>query len=183
MRYSMRMLRFTVAKQQDLPSVMKLFRRVNESLLLQGIDMWNNGYPDEQIFADDISQKHLFIAKDGAIPVTSAAVSFDLKEAFFEETKSEAKVADLLDKVHWKGENVLVLHRLMVDPRKQGKGIAVELLRYIETLYPHRLWIFCAYIANPKAVAFYEKHGFVNAGPYLFEYGPYSRQILFYKRP
>lgn len=174
------MLKLGLAHEDDLPAVMKLFRRVNASLLFEGNAMWNHGYPLEENFRDDIERKTLYLAREGGRILGSVSVSFDPLEAFFDESHDSKKLNALLDKCAAKEEDsYLIVHRLMVDPMDQRKGVASNLISYLKDLYPHRLWIFCAHPLNTKAIAFYEKKGFYNLGPYDFEYGPESRQILF----
>jgi len=174
------MLKLGLAHEDDLPAVMKLFRRVNASLLEEGNTMWNHGYPLEEDFRSDIGRKSLYLAREGGRIKGAVSVSFDPLEAFFDESHDPKKLNALLDKCAAKEEDsYLIVHRLMVDPMDQRKGIASNLVSFLKDLYPHRLWIFCAHPANTKAIAFYEKKGFYNLGPYDFEYGPESRQILF----
>jgi GNAT superfamily N-acetyltransferase len=168
------------AGPRELPAVMKLFRRVNLSLLDQGIDMWSHGYPDETDFQSDILKGCLYIAKEQGRLLALVAVSFDPLLAFYPETRNPRKRDALLEECGLReDENVLIIHRLMVDPSFERKGLAKALIRYLESLYPHRLWVFCAYPPNHKAIAFYEKMGFLNRGVHDFEYGDYSKQVLF----
>ena len=139
------MLKIRPAKDKDLPAIMKLFRRVNASLINDGLQMWNQGYPTEENFKEDLLSKNLYLATEGGRIIGSVSVSFDP----------------------------------MVDPMDQKKGVAGALISYLKDLYPHRLWIFAVYPLNQKAIAFYEKKGFLNMGRYLFEYGPVSEEILF----
>lgn len=178
--YIIPMLRLSPAKENDLPAVMKLFRRVNASLLYEGNDMWNHGYPDEANFRDDLARKLLYVAKDAGQIAGAVSVSFDPMEAFFDETHDAMKLSALLDKVSAKeDDSLLIVHRLMVDPLMRKRGVASSLIDYLKSLYPHRLWVFCAFPSNEKAISFYEKKGFLNLGPYEFEYGKESVQILF----
>jgi GNAT superfamily N-acetyltransferase len=174
------MLKIRPAKDKDLPAIMKLFRRVNASLLSDGLQMWNQGYPTEDNFKEDLLAKNLYLATEGGRIIGSVSVSFDPMPAFFDETHDPKKLSALLDKVSAKEEDsFLIPHRLMVDPMDQKKGVASTLISYLKDLYPHRLWIFAVYPLNQKAITFYEKKGFLNMGRYLFEYGPVSEEILF----
>ncbi|MCI1245112.1 MAG: GNAT family N-acetyltransferase [Bacilli bacterium] len=180
MGYSKRMLRLTHANNKDLPAVMKLFRRVRASLAEEGNDMWEDGYPDETDFEKDVDGHCLYIAKNGGRVVGSVSVGFDPLADFFPLSKDSRKLLALLDKCSAKEEdNLLLIHRLMVDPMDRRKGVASDLVDYLKGLYPHRLWIFSATPSNAAAISFYEKKGFLNLGPYDFEFGAFSRQILF----
>jgi ribosomal protein S18 acetylase RimI-like enzyme len=181
--YIKAMLKLLPGKEKDLPAVLKLFRRVNASLLEEGNDMWSHGYPSEEDFRADLGAGLLYLAKDGGRLVGGVSVSFDPLETFFPESKDHRKRDRLLDKCSaLPDDNLLIVHRLMVDPMDRRKGVASSLIDYLKSLYPRRLWIFSVYPTNAKAISFYDKKGFLDMGPYEFEYGDASKQILFCSR-
>lgn len=71
-------------------------------------------------------------------------------------------------------EKTAVIHRLMVHPKHEGKGIGQDLVKYIEILAKEnqygaiRLDVFSE---NLRAVSFYKKLGYEVAGEVLFRKG------------
>ena len=65
------------------------------------------------------------------------------------------------------GLATIELAKLYVDPRKHGHGVAALLLdaalARARTLGYERIWL-CVWECNPRALAFYRKHGFVAVG-------------------
>ena len=58
-----------------------------------------------------------------------------------------------------------MLHQLYVQPDRQRAGIGAQLLGEIEASFPEaRRIVLEVEAANAKGVAFYRKHGFVEAG-------------------
>jgi hypothetical protein len=128
------MLKIRPAKDKDLPAIMKLFRRVNASLLNDNLQMWNQGYPTEEDFKQDLLSKSLYLALEGGRVIGSVSVSFDPMTAFFDDTHDPKKLSALLDKVSAKEEDsFLIPHRLMVDPMDQKKGVASDVYPIVWT--------------------------------------------------
>jgi GNAT superfamily N-acetyltransferase len=171
------------AKEKDLPSVLKLFRRVNAQLSEEGNLMWSHGYPSPEVFQEDIANHRLYLVKEGTRVLAMGAVSHDITDDFFSQSRSQKKTQDVLDLIGWKGEPICLLHRFMSDPAFWGKGVAAELWDYLERRYKGSTWVFAAYCRNEKALAFYRKHGFTVHGIYRdFEWGEDSVQILISKK-
>jgi GNAT superfamily N-acetyltransferase len=177
------MHKLIIAKPNDLPAIMKLFRRVNANLISQGNLMWTHDYPLESDFKADIDNECLYLLKEGMRVLAMGAVSHDVTADFFADSRSAKKTTEVLEKVGWAGEPIAMLHRFMVDPAFEGKGVAAELLDFLLARYKGSTWIFAAYPSNLRAIRFYEKHGFTNYGIYSeFEWGPDSVQNLIGKK-
>ena len=79
-------------------------------------------------------------------------------------------------KWNYDSEKIAVIHRLMVHPKHEGKGIAQDLVRYIEKLAKEaqygsiRLDVFAN---NLRAVRFYKKRGYEVAGKVIFRKGEF----------
>jgi len=179
------MLRLKKASINDLPLIMKLFRRVKMSLEAEGLTFYSGDYPNETDFRDDIEKGTLYIGKQNGMIVAMASVSFSIIDEFYAKSHDEAKVLSLLALTGAKdGEDALIIHRLMVDPIYQRHGLGKEMLQYLESLYPHRLYLLITYKDNTPAVPFYLHNGFTYAGDITPEYGivPPMSFPLFFKR-
>lgn len=179
------MLRFKKASQNDLPAVMKLFRRVRASLEIEGLKFYSGPYPSEEDFQSDIDAGLLYIGKHNGMLAAIASVSFSLVDEFFGVSHDERKVLDLLNMTNAKdGEDCLIIHRLMVDPLFRRIGLGKEMLYYLMGLYPHRLTLLVTHDENLPAKSFYLHNGFKYAGMLTPEHGqnPPVSYPLFYKR-
>lgn len=171
------------AQPNDLPSICKLCRRVDEALVKEGNFMWDHGYPAESDFKEDIENERLFVLKEGSRVLASASVSHNLTEDFFPISHSQKKTEDIMEIISYEGETLCSLHRLMVDPAYWRKGLASELMDFLLKKYPGATWVFASYNGNNKALSFYHKKGFILYGLYSdFEWGNDSVQYLWFKK-
>ena len=177
------MYKIVLAKENDIPSLMKCFRRVDEFLVNQGLTMWDGEYPNEALFREDMEKGSLFIAKEGARVIGSVSVSHDIEEAFFEESRSAKKSGKILEAINYHEEMLTVLHRLFVDPAYHHQGIARALVRAIEAKYNGSTFLLAVYTPNEGARKFYSAIGYIDYGVgWDFEFGDYSDEHLFVKR-
>lgn len=172
------MRRICKCLESDLPSLYKCLRRVKAGIAYDGLSYWNDEYPLEEDLRKDYEDGRLYLVKDGARVIGSAALSQDIAYSFFPVSMSERKAVELLDKVGHKGEEVLVISRLMIDPAYQGKGIGTEFLKAILSNYRHSSVLISIAMENETAISFYKKNGFRMVGPYPFEYGE-SKEVRF----
>lgn len=76
----------------------------------------------------------------------------------------------------YEGENVAVIHRLMVHPHHEGKGIAKRLVRYVEELAKNRRYEAIrldVFVKNPRAVGFYNQQGYEVIDKVIFRKGEF----------
>src|SRR5213075_3263091 len=76
-------------------------------------------------------------------------------------------------------EPALVVHRLCVDPSEQQKGVARQLMDFTESYaasHGYRSVRLDAYSGNPRAVDFYRRRGYREAGIVFFprRSGPFN---------
>ena len=155
------------ALEEDLPAVLDIFFRAIRSLCAKGIEQWDEIYPDRKVLSDDIRRKEMRLLEENGIPVSAFVLN--------EEQMAEYRA------VPWKflprkfsGESVAVIHRLCVDPEKQGHGFGkISLLCAEEILRNQGFGIvrLDAFSKNPAALRLYESSGYRRAGKALFRNG------------
>ena len=104
------------AKLEDLQILPKLAKTVREDMVLQGLNQWVDGYPGYSNFYNDYHSKGLFVFVENNEIVGSISILPENDIAYKEVT--------------WEKHKSLVVHRIMVNPLLQGKGIGKELLNY-----------------------------------------------------
>ncbi len=104
-----------LATLSDIPAIMSLLRRVVPLMQASGNFQWDDAYPNETVFGNDIARNQLWVAEiDGQIAGVSAIT-----------TDQDAEYAE----VGWDiTEPAIVTHRLAVDPAFRGKGVGKALL-------------------------------------------------------
>jgi ribosomal protein S18 acetylase RimI-like enzyme len=139
----------------DLDQILALTRNCIDSMRGHGIDQWDEIYPDVSILEKDIEDQALKVCEaNGRI---LGCVAFNgIQDPAYRDAK-------------WRylEPPIGVVHRLMVDPAAQGRGLAKALMSDLET----RAWQsgvrairLDAFTSNPTALALYDKLGYLRAG-------------------
>ncbi len=104
--------RATVA---DLPAIVALVQAVVPLMNTAGNWQWTSDYPNEKVFANDITQRHLWVAELAGQLSGVAALTQDQDPEYADADWDAAEPA-------------VVTHRLAVAPLAQGRGVARALL-------------------------------------------------------
>jgi GNAT superfamily N-acetyltransferase len=150
------------AAEADVPAVVALARACVAEMLRRGIDQWDEVYPPPTQFSSDASAGSLYVASLRTDIV--GALALDERQ----DAEYEAVPWTMLD------GRVAVVHRLMVHPAFQGRGIAKELMRFAERKAAD---LGCgamrldAYSRNPQALRLYRTLGYRAAGDVVFRKG------------
>lgn len=117
-------LRFRKGEENDLEQIMELVADAQNWFAKQNIDQWQDGYPTQGIILSDILGGDNYIVElNGVISATFAAF-FD-GEPTYSVIKGKG----------WLNENrYAVVHRIAVTDRCRRKGIAKEILHFVEEL-------------------------------------------------
>jgi ribosomal protein S18 acetylase RimI-like enzyme len=155
------MLKIRPARLNDLPNVMELVRSCVRYMESEGIDQWDEFYPDEATCSGDIERHELFLLERDS-RISGIITLNEFQEPAYREVSW-----------HYSGK-ALVVHRLAVDPSCQGQGIARELMQFAcESARQQRYATIRldAFAGNPRAVAMYKRLGYRRAGSVLFRKG------------
>lgn len=159
-------MRIIEARPEHVAEVWRILSACVRAMRREGIQQWDEFYPTEALVAEDARNGTLFVAEDGGACV--AAVCLDGNEP--------PEYAG----VEWSGGGpVLVVHRLCVDPSRQGRGVGGQLLDFAEELARSggRRWVrLDAYSGNPRLIGMYERRGYRRAGRIHFP----RRELPFY---
>jgi GNAT superfamily N-acetyltransferase len=151
----------------QLEGIFEIFNVCKDSMEKDGIFQWTDSYPNRQIILEDLSKSHsysLFLDQ-----LCCGVITLN--------TNQEPEYSNL----DWddKDGSCLVVHRLAVLPAYQKRGFASQLMNFAEN---YALEVGATsirldtYSANPKAVNFYEKRGYVKRGEVFFK----GRKLAFF---
>jgi ribosomal protein S18 acetylase RimI-like enzyme len=148
-------MRIEQAGLRDAPRVMELITLCTEHMRADGIDQWDDVYPNLQIVEDDARAGALFVAREDVTCVASVCLSDVQPEEF--------------RPLPWRYEGVpiLVIHRLCVHPEWQRRGVARGLMDFAENYAAQHDFASIrldAYTGNPRALALYERRGYRRVG-------------------
>jgi ribosomal protein S18 acetylase RimI-like enzyme len=150
---------------EDLPRVLELLRVCVEHMRAVGIDQWDDVYPSEATLRADLANRALYVASAPGHPVAGVFVIDERQEPEY------AAVA-------WKisGRRVGVVHRLMVHPACQRRGLGRFLMRFAE-LRARGLGYDAirldAFTGNAPSLGLYQGLGYQDAGGVRFRKGDF----------
>jgi GNAT superfamily N-acetyltransferase len=157
-----------LAHYNDLFAIMQIVEKAKEDMIFRSIYQWNEHYPKENDYAKDIDNKELYLFEDDKKILAAVCVN-----------RRQAKEYQAINWLY-KGDKVSVIHRLVVEPNSQGKGVAQKLIHFSEEMAKTEHKSICmrldAFTENPRALHIYEKNNYYICGKIYFPY----REIPFY---
>ena len=152
------------ATLQDLPAVMNLIKACIQHMESQGIFQWDEIYPGSGTLEKDIGSHSLYAARSAG-RICGIIVLNEYQDPEYAA-------------IRWayQGDKILVVHRLSVDPVRQGQGIAARLVDFAEQhakSHGYSAIRLDAFTHNPRSVALYERRGYRKAGVVNFRKGPF----------
>ncbi|MBN7575950.1 GNAT family N-acetyltransferase [Clostridium sp. 2-1] len=117
-------MEFRKALETDINDIMNIIKQAQAYFKEQGIDQWQNNYPNPETIRNDIANKHSYILlKDNNI-VATAAVSFDGEKTY-----------DSIYEGEWiTNSQYAVIHRIAVDNTYKGLGLSSKIIKNVEEL-------------------------------------------------
>jgi ribosomal protein S18 acetylase RimI-like enzyme len=156
-----------LATFKDIEAIMALVKDCIRDMEAQGIFQWGEHYPTWEIFQSDIQNSSLYVSQDAG----------ELLGILTMDEEQSPEYNQLLWRVQ--SGKVLVIHRLAVNPKWQGKGIGGQLMDFAENYAMEHQYgsiRLDAYSGNPFALKLYEHRGYQKVGQIFFQY----RELPFY---
>lgn len=120
-------MKFEKANLKDVNEIMDIIKKTQIHFKNQGINQWQNNYPNHQIIKDDIEDNNSYILKQDQVIIGTASVSFDGEETY-----------ETIYNGQWLShDKYAVIHRMAVDFNQRGTGVASIFLKEIENLCIH----------------------------------------------
>ena len=112
------MIRKAILK--DIDSILKITRDCAKSMVSNKIYQWNDHYPNRSAFEADVKRGELFVIENEETIIGCIVISTLMDDEY--------------KPVKWltPNKNNIYIHRLAVDPKQQGQGIAQQLMNYAE---------------------------------------------------
>jgi len=165
-------MKIRLANLNDIPPIMQIIRNVVPAMRAAGNFQWDDTYPNPGAFEKDIALDQLWVAEVDDDIAGLAAITT-------EQYPEYAEVG--LDIT----ETAIVVHRLAVDPKFRGRGIAAALLMQAEQEAVKRgiaVLRIDTNTLNQATQALFPKLGYVFAGEIGLEFRPGLRFYCYEKR-
>ncbi|MDO4501258.1 MAG: GNAT family N-acetyltransferase [Erysipelotrichaceae bacterium] len=103
----------TKAEIKDICDIMYMVNDAKAFLKSQGVNQWQDGYPNEESFENDIKENRLYVVKEGDL-VLGVFALVDYEQTY-----------DVIYEGTWsKDLPYIAAHRICVNPDYKGKGVA-----------------------------------------------------------
>ncbi|MCK0192014.1 GNAT family N-acetyltransferase [Arenibacter sp. F20364] len=111
-----------LAKILEIPDILNITKACAKNMIDQGIYQWNEYYPSEEAFVNDISRNELYVLEIRDNIIGTIVVSNFMDAEYYP--------------IGWltPNKNNIYIHRLAVHPEEQKKGYAQELMDFAEDL-------------------------------------------------
>jgi adenylate kinase family enzyme/ribosomal protein S18 acetylase RimI-like enzyme len=141
------------ATQSDLKAIDKLAILVIDAMHHENIHQWNHTYPRSEHFLKDIEQNALYVYVEGDAILGVMAI--------YEENETAYEV------IQWIKTRAIVIHRVLIKPDLQGKGIGSKMLLFAKKYaknHGYESIKIDTYPANHKMRALLKNHQFHEMG-------------------
>lgn len=148
-------LKIEKGKLSEINQLFQIYLNGKNDLEKNGIFQWTNNYPTRSIIESDLKKEVLFVLKNNKEIIGAINIS--------EEQEPEYET------INWEFDNskVLVIHRLVIDPKYQGKGYARKLMDFAEKFAKENNYSSIrldAFSQNKRVIDFYEKRKYFIRG-------------------
>jgi ribosomal protein S18 acetylase RimI-like enzyme len=139
----------------DLEKLFQIYLNGKIDLENNGIYQWTDNYPTISIIENDLKKEVLYTLKSNEKIIGAINIS--------EEQETE------YNSIKWEFDHskVLVIHRLVIDPKYQKKGYAQKLMDFAEKFAKENNYTSIrldAYSQNLRVIEFYKKRNYVVRG-------------------
>lgn len=109
------------SSKEDIKDIMKIINKAKEFLKENGVDQWQDGYPNSAIIENDILNNYSYVVlKDNNILAT-LAISFDGEKTY-----------DVIYDGKWLSNGkYAVIHRIAIDNKYRGTGVSSYILQKV----------------------------------------------------
>jgi GNAT superfamily N-acetyltransferase len=157
-------MEFRKSIKSDINPIMNIIRQAQDYLKEQGIDQWQNNYPNMDTINGDIDNGNSYVLVDNGRILGTVAVIFDGEKTY-----------DTIYNGKWLShEGYTTIHRLAVDSNYRGGGISSLILKSIEKISLdrkiHSIKV-DTHRGNMPMQKFLQNHGFEYCGIIYLEDG------------
>lgn len=110
----------------DIEDVMAIINEAKSYFKEQGIDQWQDGYPNNDTIINDINNHEAYVLEDNGEVIATAMISKNIEPTY---NYIEGK---------WLQNNpYLVVHRIAIKNNQKGKGLAKVILDEALKIHPN----------------------------------------------
>ena len=148
-----------LAKLSEIQEIVSLTRACAAKMISEDIFQWNEHYPNQEAFKNDVAREELFVLIIAEKIAGCITISSEKDEEY--------------ETVEWLTEdgNQFYIHRLAVHPEFQHKGLAKKFMDFAEAYAKQRKAVSIrldTFSVNKRNQRFYEARGYQRLGDIYF---------------
>ena len=117
-------MKFRLTNKNDIYRVLEIIEDGKNYLKEQGIDQWQDGYPNKEVIEADIKNSCSYILEEDGTIIGTTVIGFDGESTY-----------DKIYEGQWlSNEKYAVIHRMAVASLYRNRGISNLLMEYVERL-------------------------------------------------
>ena len=117
-------IQYRLARERDIPEILAIIRQAQKSIGKLGIGQWQDGYPNREVFEEDIRKEQCYVFACSKQIAGVMVVSFETEECYQALTGGT-----------WLPNRPYgVLHRIAVADSLRGSGLSDQMVELAEIL-------------------------------------------------
>ena len=154
-----------LATSADAETLLALVRDCVAAMRAAGIEQWDEVYPNAETIAADLASGTLHVVCEDEAIIASITIDSNLDP--------------LWQGMDWSADSepAAAVHRLMVHPSQQGRGLAKQLVLHSENVARSqgcRSIRLDSFLLNPAAMALYPRLGYRRTGTAMMRKGEFA---------
>ena len=117
-------MEFRKAVFTDIKNIMSIIKDGQDYLKEQGVNQWQNNYPNREVIKNDIDNEYSYIIEEGSNLLATVAISFD----------GEITYNQIHDGQWLSSGDYGVIHRMAIHREKRGSQVSSFMMKSIELL-------------------------------------------------
>ena len=158
-------MKIRYSTEKDISQMMRLIQQAQSYFKRNGIDQWQDGYPNEETIEKDIENNEAYVLEEDGVILGTCMVTIHGEPAY---NRIEGKW--ILNCPY------ICVHRIAVDNEYKGKGLASTILDQAVAMYPdyHSVRM-DTHHDNLSMQSFLTKYGFKYCGEITLKSGSLRR--------
>lgn len=149
----------------DIARVMEIINQAKQYFKNNGIDQWQEGYPNEDSIKEDIAKEEAYVLENDGQILGTCMVTIQGEPTY-----------DIIDGKWLFDEDYVCVHRIAVDNQYKGVGLASIILDQAIAMYPNYHSVrMDTHQDNLSMQRFLTKYGFVYCGMITLKSGALRR--------
>lgn len=116
----------TKAYIDDIDDIIDIANQAKAYFKSQNIDQWQDGYPNKDVFLNDLNNNSLYVVKEDEKII-----------AMFALYEYESNYDVIYDGKWNSNANYAVVHRIATCDKQKGKGVAKFIFDFVKNKYPY----------------------------------------------